>query len=314
MKPTNPIYYLGVDICKAKLDVFSRHWKQSRCFPNTPKGLRALWAAIRSIPGPVHIVCEPTGGYEKALLAEAFHRETPISAVNPRQVRDFARAKGQLAKTDVIDAGIITEYGEVFAPRALLVPSALQEKLSAAFRRRDSLKGALVREKNALEKVTDTFVKADLKVTINHLDRRILRCDKHIAELIVTDPSLTEKKRKMEQITGVGPGASMAILAEVPELGTITDKQASCLVGVAPLNRDSGKWRGQRSIHGGRALVRRSLYMPALCAANHNPILRDFYRGLIARNKPHHVALIAVMRKMICLLNRVLADPDFKPS
>lgn len=314
MKSTTTTYYLGIDICKAKLDVHAPHWKASRCFPNNPNGFHDLWAAIREIPGQPHIVCEPTGGYEQALLAEAFRRETSISAVNPRQVRDFARAKGQLAKTDSIDAAILTEYGEVFSPRPLQAPSALQRRLSAAFRRRESYKDKLIGEKNALEKITDAFVKKDIKAFIVQLTKRIERCDKHIAGLIASDPVLSEKKRKMEQIAGIGPGTSMAVLAEAPELGTISDKQASCLVGVAPLNRDSGNWRGSRSIHGGRSRVRRALYMPALCAAHHNPILKEFYQRLIAKNKPHHVALTAVIRKLVCLINRILADPDFKPS
>lgn len=314
MKPSTHKYYLGVDVCKAKLDGYDPRTGQFHCFPNTPKGVRALFEELAGGEGILQLVCEPTGGYEKALIAEAHRRGIPVSAVNPRQVRDFARAKGQLAKTDAIDARILSEYGSALEPAPQQPPSAVQEKLSAVVRRKDTLVRQLAREKNALEKVTDAFVKADLKVCIAHLERRIARCEAQLSELIEADAELRAKRDKLTQVKGIGVAAATVLIAEVPELGTISDKQASSLIGVAPLNRDSGKWRGQRTIHGGRSLVRRSLYMPALCAAHHNPILREFYQGLIARNKPHHVALTAVIRKIICLTNRILADPDFQPS
>ena len=202
----------------------------------------------------------------------------------------------------------------MFKPVAKQKPSEVQTKLSAAVRRKDSLVRQLTREKNTKEKATDRFVKADLNAGIRNLEGRIARFEKQIQELISSDPAMSEKKRKLEEVKGIGPAASALLLAELPELGSISDKKASCLVGVAPLNRDSGNWRGQRTIHGGRGLVRRGLYMPALSAITHNPILSAFYRGLVARNKAHHVAITAVMRKLICLLNRVLADPEFELS
>ena len=314
MKTSTKIYYVGIDVCKEKLDVHCQEWGKSRVFPNNLKGIRALLTTLRKLGKTLHLVCEASGGYEKALLQAAFGQEIRISAVNPRQVRDFARAKGQLAKTDAIDAQILTEYGEVFHPASRKAPSALLSKLSAAERRKNSLKRQKTREMNALEKATDSDVKADLKSAIAQLQRRIERFEKKILEHIGSDAEMSEKKRRMEEVKGIDPGTSSLLLAELPELGTITDKQASNLVGVAPLNRDSGKWRGKMSIHGGRGHVRRGLYMPALCAVNHNPILKKYYDRLIARNKAHHVALTAVMRKMVCLLNRLLADPDFKLS
>lgn len=311
MNHTNTKSYVGIDISKDKLDVNYHGWNKPKTFCNNSQGITKLFS---SLPVDIHIICEPSGGYEKPLIAKACVLNIRVSLVNPRQVRDFARAKGQLAKTDYIDAAVLTEYGEVFKPRSLVPPSATLQQLSSTIRRKDALTRKLATEKTALGKVNDTFVKRSIKSSITHLKKLIEKCDKHILKLIASDQNLREKREKIEQIKGIGPGASSTLLAELPELGTLSDKQVSSLVGVAPINRDSGKWRGTRSIHGGRSLVRRSLYMPALCAVNHNPILRKFYQGLIARNKPHHVALTAVIRKIVCLLNRILSDPDFKPA
>ena len=314
MKTSKQRYYLGVDVSKCKLDVYDPLAGQFQTFPNTEKGVKALFAGILGDHGEAHVICEPTGGYERKLVAEAHRKGVALSAINPRQVRDFARAKGQLAKTDAIDAKVLSDYGRAFDPPGQQAPRACQERLSAIVRRKDRLVGQMASEKNALEKATDRFVKADIKAGITYLKRRVARCDQEIAKLIESDAELAAKRDKLIQVKGVGPGVAAVLLAEVPELGEISAKQASSLVGVAPLNRDSGKWRGKRSIHGGRFLVRRSLYMPALSACSHNPILRDFYRSLVDRNKPHHVAIVAVMRKMICLMNRILADPDFQPA
>ncbi|MHC5066918.1 MAG: IS110 family transposase [Planctomycetota bacterium] len=246
MKLSTRTYYLGVDVCKAKLDGYDPRTGQFHSFSNTPKGLRALFAEFGS--GEVHLVCEPTGGYEKALIDEAHRRGIAVSVVNARRVRDFARAKGQLAKTDAIDARTLSEYARVFEPAPQQAPSPVQDKLSAAVRRKDTLVRQMAREKNALEKATDSFVKADLKVCISHLKRRIAKCDNRIRELIESDAGLREKREKLIRVKGIGPAAAAVLIGEVPELGSITDKQASALIGVAPLNRDSGKWRGcQRS-------------------------------------------------------------------
>jgi transposase len=314
MKDPNKKQCVGVDVSKDKLDVHERGWKKPRSFPNTPSGIKKMFSSFSQNSERMHIICEPSGGYEKIIIASAFELNIDISSVNPRQVRDFARAKGQLAKTDSIDAKILTEYGEVFRPRVLIQPTITQSQLSAAVRRKDVLVRKLASEKIASGKADDPFTVRSIKSSMSHLAKLIERCDKQISKLIESDDSLREKQSKLLQIKGVGLGSTSVLLAELPELGTLTDKQISSLVGVAPMNRDSGQWRGSRTIHGGRSLVRRSLYMPALCAARFNPILRDFYQNLIARNKPHHVALTAVIRKLVCLLNRILADPSFIPS
>ena len=304
--------YAGVDVSKSKLDV---NFKQGALVaPNQPAELKAMLRQLLDMFPGIHFVCEPTGGYELPLVECCHEAGVPVSVVNPKKIRDFAGAKGQLAKTDEIDARTIREFGEVFDPLPEPVPSENLRRLSAAVRRKAKLTAILASEKTTLDKISDAFVKNDLEVNIRHLKRRLAECEKQIQNLIASDADFVAKKRQMEQVKGVGPGLSSVLIAEMPELGAISDKKVARLVGVAPLNRDSGKWRGTRTIHGGRSLVRRSLYMPALTAAMHNPILKAFYQRLRAKNKPHHVAITAVIRKMICLINRVLSDPTFTPA
>lgn len=314
MKPSEKTYYIGVDVSKAKLDLYDPRSGKYQCYPNKKTGLRRMLNQITKLPGAAHIVCEPSGGYEKLLISLAHEAALTISAINPRQIRDYARAKGQLAKTDAIDAKLLSDYGAAFQPEAQAPASPVLEELTAVVRRKEVLTRQLVREKNAYEKCSDKFVKADIRMSLNHIKKRIERCENRIKELIASDDEIKAKSERITAIKGLGPTAAAVLIAEVPELGSISDKQASGLVGVAPLNRDSGKWRGQRTIHGGRRIARRALFMPALCCTAHNPILKDFYRGLIGRGKPHHVAMTAVMRKIVCLVNKTLSDPNFKPA
>ncbi len=312
MKTSDTIYYLGVDVSKAKLDLYDPRSGKCQCFPNTKAGLQRLYRQVRKLVGTPHIICEPSGGYEKLLIKQAHELDLALSAINPRQVRDYARAKGQLAKTDAIDSKLLSDYGLAFKPKPQKPASPVQEALCAVVRRKESLTRQLVREKNALEKSTDRFVRSDIRVSLNHIKKRIEKCERQVQELIASDAGLKAKADRITSIKGLGSNVAAVLLAEMPELGSMSNNQAASLVGLAPLNRDSGKWRGQRTIHGGRRIARRALFMPALCSVTHNPILRDFYRSMIARNKPHHLAMTAVMRKMIFLVNRSLADPDFE--
>lgn len=314
MKPSNETYYIGVDVSKAKLDLYDPRSGQYQCYPNTKTGLRRLFRQASKPPGAIQIICEPSGGYEKLLIRMSHEQAVAISAINPRQVRDYARAKGQLAKTDEIDAKLLSDYGAAFRPAVQPAESPVHEALSAVVRRKEVLTRQLVREKNALEKASDGFVKADIRTSLDQIKKRIARCEEQIGKLIGSDAELQAKSDRITAIKGLGPNVAATLLAEVPELGSMSNKQAASLVGLAPLNRDSGKWRGQRTIHGGRRMARRALFMPALCSTIHNPILRDFYRSMIARNKPHHLAMTAVMRKIVCLVNRTLSEPNFKPA
>ena len=311
MKTQHHHYHVGIDISKQVLDIFCPFWTKTRSFPNTKAGVSRC---LKLLKGKPHLVCEATGGYEKTLVSIAHIHDIPLSVVNPRQVRDFARASGCLAKTDSIDASMIAGYADCFKPTPDAVPSPEHCALREAVRRRDSIVRLRSKEKGRLDRELDAFVRKDIKTLIGVLDRRIAKFDKHIDKLVLADPVMVAKKERMEEVKSIGRVVSTTLLSELPELGSMSEKQASSLSGLAPFNRDSGTMRGKRVIVGGRGLVRRTLYMPALCATRHNPILRDFYAGLIARGKPHHVAITAVMRKLVCLLNRMLREPNFTPQ
>jgi transposase len=307
-------HYVGVDVCKAKLDVSCPAIPGHHTFDNTPAGIRSLFAKLRSLDLPAHLVVEPTGGYEGLLMEAAFASRIAVSRVDALRVRNFAMARGSLAKTDKVDAEVLAAFGQAFHPVPAMAPSPAQKALAAATRRRDVLVRNLAREKNALEKVSDPFVRKDIKAAMAFLERRIEASDKQIDGIIRADKELSWKRERMEKVKGVGPVTSALLVAGLPELGKTSDNGICALVGVAPLNNDSGPRRGKRSIRGGRAHVRRGLYMPMMSAVRFNPILKEFYQRLIGKNKPHHVAMVAVMRKLIRLLNRMLADPDFQPT
>ena len=305
-----PKTYVGIDVSKDKLDAHVGGGAATT-WPNTPSGIGGLLATL---PPGAHILCEATGGYEAGLLRAAWRIGTAISLANAARVRHFAEASGELAKNDRIDARTIAHFGGTFRPSPLPPPPEGQGALRSASRRRDRLVRQRAAAKVALGKEADAFVRADIRGEIAHLDGRIAALAARIDGIVASSPDLAARRSRMEAVKGVGPACSAAVLAEIPELGALSDKQASSLAGVAPFARDSGKKRGARSIRGGRARLRRALYMPALSASRHNPVLREFYARLVTRGKAHHVAITAVMRKLICLLNRILADPDFKPA
>ena len=307
-------YYIGVDVSKDKLDFYDPRSTHCWTVPNTPVKIKETFFDLLEKQNNIHLICEPTGGYERTLLAQAWEQNTPISLVNAKRARAFAEALGIVAKTDAIDSMVLARFGKSIKPAPLVKPTPLQEKMSAITRIKDRFTKQLAAQKTALQKVTDRFVKKELNTQIQNLNRAVTRCQNELDALIESDKKLLEKKRRIESIKGLGQSASTVFISEMPELGTISDNQASALVGVAPFNKDTGTHRGKRHVRGGRDLVRRSLYMPALCATNHNPILKEFYDRLIAKGKPHHVAITAVMRKLVCLVNRLLADPDFEPK
>lgn len=309
-------HYVGIDVCKAKLDVSCPAFAGTghKVFANTTAGLRALFEKLATLDAPAHLVVEPTGGYERLLLEAAFARQTAVSRVDAFRVRKFAQARGSLAKTDKVDAEVLSAFGSAFTPVEALALSDQQKALAAVARRRERLVATQTREKNALEKASDPFVIKDIRASLAFLDRHITSCEKQLDTIIRADETMRWKRKRMESVKGVGPATSALLIAALPELGEATDTAICALVGVAPFNNDSGPKRGKRSIHGGRSHIRRGLYMPVMSAVRFNPILKEFYERLIARNKPHHVALIAAMRKLVRLLNRMLGDPDFQPA
>jgi transposase len=307
-------YYIGIDISKDKLDVFTRHNNEVKTTANLPKDIGKLIAKLAKEHENIHLVCEATGGYEKPLLKAAFKACCLISLMNARCVRSFADAMSQHAKTDPIDAQIITHFAEVKCPVALVKPSVTQEALQAFGRRRDSLVTKITQEKNALQKTDNVIVMRDIKSSIKGLETRLLRIDKEIDKLVTGDKELNSKRQQMESIKGIGRVSANTILIELPEIGSLTDGQASALVGVAPFPQDSGKHKGKRLTRGGRARVRRGLFMGAQSASRFNHVLSEFYNRLRNKGKCHRVAVIAVMRKLVCLINKMLGDSEFKLS
>ena len=307
-------YYIGIDISKDKLDVFTSHDNEVQVVPNVTKDINKLIRQLVKQSGKIHLACEATGGYEKKLLKAAFKAECPISLINARRVRAFADAMGQHAKTDPIDAKMINRYAEVRSPSELVPSTEEQEGLQALCRRRISLTAKLAQEKNALGKADNVIVTRDIRSSIKGLESRIAKMEKEIDEIVTADEDLSNKRERMEEIKGIGRVSANAILSELPEIGKLTNKQASALVGVAPFAKESGKHRGKRMIQGGRGRARRGLYMGALSASQHNHVLSEFYRRLRGKGKSHHVAVVAVMRKLVCLINKMLGDSTFQLS
>ena len=300
--------FLGVDVAKLALAIqFPDHaWSTA----NTTQGHAAFLAKLRPL-GAVHVICEATGGYERALVTALHQAGIAVSVINPRQVRDFARACGRLAKTDAIDASVLRDYGMKLQPPADAAPAEGEEEFAELVRARQDLVALITDELNRRE-----HARLPALVKLSHarqkqLEKQLATLDALLDAHIAARAELTAKAERLQQVAGVGRVSALTVLALVPELGRIGDAQASALVGVAPLNHDSGQFRGQRHIHGGRAAVRRVLYMAALAAVRHNAILKAFYDRLREKGKPAKVALTAVMRKLTVLLNRLLKNPHF---
>ena len=299
---------VGIDVAKGTLDVFVRpteaHWQVT----NDDAGIRGLVAQLREV-APAQIVLEATGGYELAVVGALAAAGLPIVVVNPRAVRDFARATGQLAKTDQLDAGILARFAEQVRPAARPLADAEQQELDALLTRRRQLIEMLTAEKNRLQQVfvvRGARVKRSLTAHIAYLTRELERAETDLGNLVHRSPLWRARDDLLQSAPGVGPVLSFTILAALPELGTLDRKAIAALVGVAPLNRDSGLFRGKRMIHGGRAPVRTALYMGALVATRHNPVIKAFYQRLLAAGKPKKVALTACMRKLLIILNAMV--------
>jgi len=312
---SEPLVYVGMDVAKATLDLHVPIGSRPRCrqFANTATGCRALVAWLQGL-GSVQVVCEATGGYERAVVAALQSAGVAVSVVNARQVRDFARATGRLAKTDRIDAAVLAEYGAGVHPSVTPTPSVGQRQLAELVSRRQQVQQLRAAEHNRLEHLQHPALRRQLQRHLAVLDRQLEQLELWLRELVQAEPMLAQKVARLCLVVGVGSTTATVLLALVPELGTLNRRQAAALVGVAPFNRDSGPRRGRRVIAGGRAAARRALYMAALVAAFRNPRLRVFYQRLVGAGKPAKVALVAVMRKLIILLNRLLQDPTLQPA
>jgi transposase len=302
--------YVGVDIGKAGLDVSFAG--QSPCrYANSAAGIAELIKVLKKLQKP-QVVCEPSGGYERDLLDALWAAGLAVSLVHAARVRAFARAQGRLAKSDPIDAVVLREFGELMRPGTLTAPSPERERLAALVQRREHIVNILSMEEQRLAQTRDAVVRKMCERLLKELEAQLEEMDELIAAHIETDVTLKNQSERLQQIQGVGPVTAMTLLAELPELGTLSRNESGAIGGVAPYNNDSGEHRGRRTIRGGRAKVRRVLYMAALVATRFNPILKTFYDRLVAAGKPKKVALVAVMRKLIVLLNHILKNPNFK--
>jgi transposase len=303
---SDPVVYLGVDVAKATLEIDGL--RALRKLPNTAAGHRRLCAAM---PPHAHVILEATGGYERGLVAALHAAGIALTVFNPRQIRDFARAKGLHAKTDRLDASVLTLYGECFKPNPDSVPAPAQSELAELVDRRNQLQQWKIAELNRMEHHRSARVRAQARRMLKRGEREIEQLDLWIAQTVAADEPLMAKSQRMQQVCGVGKTVAATMLADMPELGTLSRKQAAALAGVAPFNHDSGPFRGKRSVRGGRSTARSALYMASLSAVVYNPILKTFYQRLRASNKPAKVALTAVMRKLVILLNHLLKNPHF---
>ena len=251
------------------------------------------------------VVLEATGGLELAVTAALAASELPVVVVNPRQVRDFARATGRLAKTDRLDAQVIAHFGEAVKPMLRSLPNAETQALEAQLARRRQVVAMLTAEKNRLHAARPS-VRREILRHISWLQNSLKRLDSDLGDALRNSPLWREQDNLLQSVPGVGPVLSLTLLAELPELGTLDRRQIASLVGVAPLNRDSGTFRGRRTIWGGRARVRAVLYMGTLVATRYNPVIKAFYQRLCAAGKAKKVALTACMRKLLTILNSML--------
>lgn len=298
------LVHVGADVAQNHIDLHGPVPGLPVRIANTPSELRRT---IKTLPDPcaVHLICEATGGCERLLVAACHQAGIAISVLNPRCVRDFARAKGQLAKTDKIDARILCDYGRTFQPKADSPRESSLQKLAAYSTRRHQLVALRTAEKNRLKRA-DPLVAPSHRAILRTLDRAIASLDACLARTVASCARLRARIAALTAVKGMGSTSAIALLAALPELGSLSKNQAASLAGLAPFNRDSGLFRGQRHIHGGRLHARNALYMPALVASRHNPVINSFYSRLISHGKPPKLALTASMRKLLLHLNSLL--------
>jgi len=296
---------VGLDVSKAEIAIAT--WPEGEAWTSTttPDALDQLVTRLVGLH-PELVVVEATGGYERAVVAAGVAAGLPLAIVNPRQVRAFAKAIGQIAKTDAIDARVLALFAARVRPAARPLPDADTQALAALIARRRQLQDMLVAERQRLDRATAKPVCRDLRQHIRWLERRVDDVDTDIDRTIERSPAWRVKDDLLQSMPGIGPTVARTLLAELPELGRLDRRAIAALVGVAPFNRDSGRWRGRRVVRGGRPSLRKALYMSALVAARHNPVLRAFYQRLRHAGKPGKVALVAVMRKLLTILNAMM--------
>ena len=303
------ILYAGLDMAKASLELHLAG--KSHPLTNDAPGHVQMCRLLRAHPG-VQVICEATGGYERAPVRALHAAAIPLSVVEAGRVRHFARAQGQRAKTDPIDARVLTDYGMAMQPALTPAPTAQQERLEALDTRRRQLIETLVAERNRSAHDTEALCQRQARTLLKALEKQQAQCEVAIAELIAADEKLQAQAQRLDAIPGVGFTTAAVVLAGLPELGTLSDEAVAALAGVAPYNQDSGGQSGGRHIAGGRRTVRCALYMAVLSAVKHDAIRKAFYLRLRAAGKKPKVALVACMRKLVVLMNRLLKNPEFE--
>lgn len=307
---------VGIDVSKGQLDVALLHGQEELQFANDAAGIEQLVKRLKTLEVDL-VVTEATGGYETAVATALVAAGLRVAVVNPRQVRDFAKATGRLAKTDRIDARVIAAFGEAIEPEIRPLADEDARELEGLLVRRSQLVAMKVQESNRLG-LAQAAMRKGIKKHIAWLEQEIDRLDVDLTAALRKSPAWRAKDELLQSFKGIGPLSSGTLMAGLPELGRLDRRAIAALVGVAPFNNDSGKMRGRRSIYGGRSRVRTMLYMAATSAIRFNPVIREFYQHLISRGKPHKVAMVACMRKMLTILNAMVREstpwtPEIKP-
>jgi transposase len=295
---------VGIDVAKAHLDVAVRPDGANWQVPNDAGGIAALLEQLRPL-APALVVLEASGGWEVLAAGTLAEAGLPVAVVNPRQVRDFARAIGQLAKTDALDARVLARFAEVVRPAPRPLPDAAQQALSAVLARRRQILSMLVAERQRLGTARPP-VRGRVQAHIRWLEQELANLDDELGRTIRQSPLWREREALLRTVPGIGPTVARTLLADLPELGQLDRKRIATLVGLAPLNRDSGTLRGTRVVWGARARVRSARYMAALVATRHNPVIRGFFQRLLAAGKPKLVALTACMHTLLLILNALV--------
>jgi transposase len=298
---------VGIDVSKRHLDVHVQPDGTGWRVVNDDQGVRQLTERIAELQ-PARVVVESTGGYERPVLYRMLGAHVPVAMVNPRPVRDFAKALGLLAKTDRIDAKVLALFARHVPTRLTVARSQHQQALKQLVSRRQQLVEQCVSQRGQLEHVDLPIVRESIQRTITHLQTEIAAIESMIQQVIDQDDHLRQRDVLLRSVQGVGPATARVLVSELPELGRIGRRQIAALVGVAPYNHDSGIHRGQRHTRGGRATVRRALYMATLVATRHNPVIRNYYQHLQQEGKPKKVALVACMRKLLIRLNTLVTE------
>lgn len=296
--------YVGVDVAKETLDIAIHPRQKTKSFRNSEDGIQEAVTYIKGV-APTLVVMEATGGFEMPLAAALAASGIPVAVVNPRQVRDYAKSMGKLAKTDTIDAQVMADFAAAVHPEPRPLVDNQTQQLKDIRTRRSQINEMITAEKNRLYRARRP-VSDHIKAHIAWLEQELGDMDSNLHQLIQESPIWREKDNLLQSVPGVGPILSMTLLAELPELGILDRKQIAALAGVAPLNRDSGKFRGKRTVWGGRAKVRAVLYMATLVATRHNAVIQCFYERLIGAGKAKKTAITACMRKLLTIMNAMM--------